>query len=350
MRTFALGRRSPALIAGAAAVAALALGGCGGSSASAGSGGGSGSSGSSGGNTVRVAGATTLEASAPFIVAQARGYFRKEGLNIEQTHLAAGQDAIPLLASDKVDVAIGGVSAGMLNAVHQGLKFKYVAELSRTRGTKLPSTAQVDVGKQSGVKTIAQLKGKKIAVSGGNGATGSLFLATVLKRAGLSLKDVDVENVDFPEMETALKSGADAAALVTPPFSTKMQADGVATAITAASAGIAGIAALYNEHFAESPLAQKFFDALVHGAQDLQGGKVKSPQNLQAIAKASGENIATLKASPTPVYPADQSPDSKTLEDAQQAFLGAGLLNYSTPADMSTLRDDSFAKKASAGQ
>src|SRR5699024_4471111 len=77
--------------------------------------GGSGDSAGTGG-TVRV-GHVPSSLFAPLYVADAKGFFEEAGITVELTPLKSGQDGIPMLSNDQLDVMIAGFSAGMFNAL-----------------------------------------------------------------------------------------------------------------------------------------------------------------------------------------------------------------------------------------
>jgi NitT/TauT family transport system substrate-binding protein len=84
------------------------------------------------------------------------GHFAKENLDVELVRLANSQAGIDALGSGKVD-AIGGVLYQYLKPIEQGIDVKLTAGL---HGGCLRMIA----GKNSGVKTIKDVKGKTVAV------------------------------------------------------------------------------------------------------------------------------------------------------------------------------------------
>jgi NitT/TauT family transport system substrate-binding protein len=199
---------------------------------------------------------------APLYVAQARGYFSEQGVDVEMQNVTAGQDAVALVASRKVDAIVGGFSAGMFSALERGLEFKVVGSMGASTG-KDPAPSALMVSRKAAVKRIADLKGAKIAIAGGPGSAGGYLLASILETDGLDLTDVKVVNVALPDQEQAIKSGAVLAALPPAPFTTSMEADGVATEFASPPAGTTSTGVIYGSEFSESELAQKFFRALV---------------------------------------------------------------------------------------
>src|SRR5439155_906886 len=78
------------------------------------------------------------------------------------------------------------------------------------------------------VKSMQDLKGRKVAISGGEGSTGSYWMATKLRPAGLDLKDIDMVNMGFPDMVAAFASGAIDAGFPSAPATTQIRAAGTA--------------------------------------------------------------------------------------------------------------------------
>ena len=86
-------------------------------------------------------------------------------------------------------------------------------------GGLYPETIQLVTTKKSGIKSFADLKGKKVSV----GAPGSGTLANaeqLLEIHGLSLDDIDAQNLDFGESTDGLSSGQIDAAFITSGYPT----------------------------------------------------------------------------------------------------------------------------------
>jgi NitT/TauT family transport system substrate-binding protein len=144
-----------------------------------------------------------------YFVAHARGYFKDEGLDVEIIPFDSAARMIAPLASGDLQVAAGGPSAGLYNAVSRGIDIRMVADKSKNivnRGSIhiLVRKPLIDSGR---VKTIADLKGLKYA----NGAPGSSATSTfymLLKKAGIGIDEVQEVSMSFPQQVAALESGA----------------------------------------------------------------------------------------------------------------------------------------------
>ena len=301
--------------------------------------------------TVTVAGPpSTLFA--PLYVAQARGYFKQQGVTVRLQNVTAGQDAVALVASGKVDAIVGGFSAGMFSALERGLDFKVVGSMGASTG-KDPAPSALMVSRTAvasgAVKRVADLKGEKIGIAGGPGSAGGYLLASVLATDGLQLTDVKVVNLAFPDMGKAVKSGAVLAALSAAPFTTAMEADGVATEFASPPAGTTSTGVIYGSEFAKTPLAQKFFTALVKGARDLQTEDQKhSPQILKILSDYTGQKVSVLQKVPFYDWDPALAPPTATLDGMQRAFMGAGLVKYAKPIPDDEFIDPSLSHAAAA--
>lgn len=165
-------------------------------------------------STIRVGLMPTVE-SAPVYVALAKGYFKEEGLTVEPRVITGAPAAAPQIASGRLDLAqTDYATAFSMNEV--GLEeFKIVSSLYQaTQGS-----FAVVVDSRSKIRTVAELKRKKIAVSGRTGL-GALMLAAMLKRAGTSWRDVSLTEVPYANMLVAMAKGQVDAALMAEPFLT----------------------------------------------------------------------------------------------------------------------------------
>src|SRR6476660_2976232 len=111
---------------------------------------------------------------APLYVALEKGYYREAGIDVQLEMSGTSSDMAVLLATNRLQVVGGALSAGFFNSLSKGL----------------PS-----------------------AVSA-RGAILVYALAKILEAGGLSLGDVDLKYIPFGQMATALTTGAVDAALM----------------------------------------------------------------------------------------------------------------------------------------
>jgi NitT/TauT family transport system substrate-binding protein len=292
-------------------------------------------------------GIVTSSLFAPLYVAQARGYFKQQGINVELQVVTSGQDAIPLVSAGKLDVEVAGVSAGMFSALNSGLDFKVVGSMGQSTGDPDHSPTALELSNSAGaIKSVADLKGQKIAVAGGPGASGGYLTDQILRTAGLTIKDISPVNLSNGDMISALKSGSVTAALTSAPFTTQIETQSIGKPLAVPSKGTTTTAVIYGGEFVKSPAAQKFFNALVQGSRDLQGSAVTSSDIVKIVAEATKQTPEVLEKSPPYMFDPKLAPSADQLNAMQKSWMDAGLLPYTTPIDPSSYMVTTFAEAA----
>ena len=138
-------------------------------------------------HTVRVGwcAKTISSAAAPFAVAQKLGWFEKAGIKVELVPLPGSTDCVKLVATKAVDVSLPSVEPlAIIRPQGVKAKFFYTAYQGNIYGIAVPA--------DSPVKSMADLKGKKIGVT--SMASAGVILARALaKQAGLDPdKDISI--------------------------------------------------------------------------------------------------------------------------------------------------------------
>jgi len=138
---------------------------------------------------------------APIIVAQEMGYFAAQGLDVEIIAPANPNDPPKLVAAGKADLAVSYQHQHQIQ-VDQGLPLVRIATLVATPLNSLVVLADSDI------KSIADLKGKTVGYSVGGFET--VLLKVMLEKAGLTLADIKLINVNFSLSPSLLSKKADA--------------------------------------------------------------------------------------------------------------------------------------------
>jgi len=124
--------------------------------------------------------------------------FQKDGIAIEWVQSAGSNKALEGLRENKIDFgSAAGAAALMERATGTPIKAIYV--FSRPEWTALV------VPQNSPLKTVSDLKGKRIAVT--KGTDPHIFLLSALGGAGLSDKDVTIVPLQHGDGRTALEKG-----------------------------------------------------------------------------------------------------------------------------------------------
>jgi NitT/TauT family transport system substrate-binding protein len=166
---------------------------------------------------------------AGYYIATEKGYFKDLGINIEFIGYDSAAKAIPMVANNQVDVVGGAVSAGLFNAAAQGFDMKIIAGIEGAQKDHATTLMMVrkDLIDSGAVKSVKDLKGKTIA-STSKGSITNVVLAYALAKEGLTIKDVKVAFMGFPDMLTAFGTKGIDAAIIVEPVATKAVGQGFA--------------------------------------------------------------------------------------------------------------------------
>ncbi|MCU1373893.1 MAG: transporter substrate-binding protein, partial [Actinomycetia bacterium] len=161
---------------------------------------------------------------AALYLAQAKGYFKAEKLDVNIINGGSLVDSLPLLTTGRVDATYAGASAGFFNQVANGVEVQYVAGAGQSRKGGAASAFIVKTG--GPIKTLSDLRGKKVTAPGLTGGISAYYLSELLKQANMTVEDVQLVNTDVPGGLAALKNGAVSAALSSGPVMTEALSSG----------------------------------------------------------------------------------------------------------------------------
>lgn len=218
------------------------------------------------------------------------------GYKIKWVKFGGGGDVIRAMSSGDVDVGEAG-SSPVAAAASQGLPIKLFWILD-----DIANAEQLVVRKGSGIKTIADLKGKTVAVP--FVSTSHYQLMFALSEAGLTSKDVKVLNMRPPEIAAAWERGDIDATFIWAPVLDVAKKSGtvIASAGDFASKGKAtfdGIVATDKFAGANKEFMTKFVTLLAAADADYAKNGASwtadSPE-IRAVAKWTGANPADVPA------------------------------------------------------
>ena len=133
-----------------------------------------------------------LTSSAPLFIGIEKGFFKEQGIDLDVQWFEAAHPIAVATASNKVDIGATGITASLFNMVAGGQKLLIVADKGREQKGYSSSAVLVTTDLyQSGVKSIEQLKGKRIGITQ-TGSTFHYMIGRLLETKGLSLKDIEL--------------------------------------------------------------------------------------------------------------------------------------------------------------
>ena len=260
-------------------------------------------------------------------------YLVPEGVNAQLVRLPGGAEITSQVATGQLQVGGAGLGAAGFNAVAAKLPIELVAPLHMGYLEDYFTVRKAAWGAQ--IKRIADLKGRPVALNT-RGAAVEWLLDQVLRRDGLTIKDVQVKIMPFPDMVPALESGAVDAAILTEPFPTLAEEKGVAVRPLPRPAGARPIpitASFWNTEWAKAnaDLAQKVMLAYLRAARDLaaDGGRGwHEDRNVDVIVKYTGAKREVIKKARPHVVDPNLEVDASTLDSMQKLNAELGYLKY----------------------
>lgn len=161
-------------------------------------------------------------------IAEKDGLFAAEGIRIQWVPVRTGAEGIALLSQEQLDVSAGGVSPAFFNGISRGLAVRIVADKGHIGGPRGGAPVMmVRRGLAGAVKTVSDLVGRRIAISG-PGDVGHYLWHRILTQHGLALSQVTLMTIPLPSYVAALEGGSIDAALLNPPLDKAAAEAGIA--------------------------------------------------------------------------------------------------------------------------
>lgn len=156
----------------------------------------------------------------PYMVSMAEHMFERHiKADVQYKMFSSGPAAMSALASNSLTFMCGLGVPPLVTAISQGLPMTIVYNQER-----YTNAAGIVVKPDSGIGSVAALKGKKIAIVAGSQA--SFELATFLAQANVPYASVTQINMAPPQMRTSWVTGAIDAAIVWDPVFSALRAEG----------------------------------------------------------------------------------------------------------------------------
>lgn len=295
---------------------------------------------------------TLAVAMAPLIVAVEKGYFKEQGIDLQLEIFKSAQDSMGFLAQGELQAVIGSINAGAMNMVNQGLPIKIVlpATYINKDYPALSLLVRKDLLDSGRVKGIKDLKGMKLAASG-KGVNSEYYLEKALNTAGLTLDDVEMSYMSFPDMIVALSNKGLDAAQSLGPYDINAESTGIAKVLVRdVGLDFMNLVVFFGGKFIkEQPeIGKKFAVAWLKGTRDVEGKKFFNDDVINMVSKATSSPVADVRKSQLyyfdPNIPMARAADG--LMEHQNLWLKRGYLNYKEPIDLRSMIDTTFADHA----
>ena len=273
--------------------------------------------------------------------ASERGYFKDVGIKVDASDLDTTANSIALLSQNQFDVIEGGIAAGYFNGLEKNLPITMVMDRV---STPIGHTLMLRPDLKRQITDAKQLKGKVIATNG-NGSVSTYEIGKLLALGGLTINDVDLKVLPFPQYAVALANKAIDAALVIPPFATQYIKDNIAVPFLSSDelikpAPMTIAVTMINTDWAKKnpDLVKSFFVAYLRGVRDYcqayHGGAIRK-DFIDLVAKSGIERRPEILNDQT-AWPA-RSPDGKiniaSMMDMQAWYSANKMSTANFPAE-----------------
>ncbi len=227
-------------------------------------------------------------------IAQKKGFFRDEGIEVRITNFDSGVKMIAPLGSGELDAATSSGNAALYNAVARGIDVKIVV----SSGSAPPSyghnilIVRKDLVDSGRYKKPQDIRGMKVAMpSPGSSATATLnnYLAGV----GLGFADIEPVYLSYSNHVIALANGKIDVGLTAEPQASQAVQAGSAVRVTSDDVmdpyHEASVSLMSGKFIKERPdVARRFMRAFMKGARfyndSLKGGLIAGPNADEVIA------------------------------------------------------------------
>jgi sulfonate transport system substrate-binding protein len=160
------------------------------------------------------------------------------GVRVSWHEFTSGLPLLEAINTGNIDFGADVADTVPLFAQAAGAKLAYVAEESAS-----PSAQAILVGAESPIKTLADLKGRKVAVTKGAGS--HFLLLAALAKSGLSFKDISPAYLTPADGRAAFTGGNVDAWVAWDPFLTSVQRQSKARILSDGSNGLASYKRYY---------------------------------------------------------------------------------------------------------
>lgn len=285
--------------------------------------------------------------SGALFVAEREGYFERQGIRITWVPFNAQDQAIPVLAQGQLDVAFG-LTPAFFNVVARGEPLRIVADRGHvTRGNNGSLLVRKDLA--GVVRSVADLKGRRVALAGSFGGPPHYWLVRALANVGLTFDQVSAVFIPVTAILAALQSGAVDAGFMANPLDTLAQEKGIAFKLL----DVADIVPAEHTSFltygrtlvlGNRPLGVRVMVAYLQGIRRFSEGP--TPRNIAIIAEYTKTDPETIrKGGWVSIHP-DGYVDLNRTRRYQDWLYEIELISVRSP--MSALLDLYFVEQARA--
>jgi len=258
------------------------------------------------------------------VIAEQKGFFKAEGIELETTKVPGAALALPILQAGRADIILSN-TVSTLQALEQGMDATLLAPSAVVRRQPPDSTSAIMVLKGT-AKSPRDLAGKRIAVNVVN-STAWLYAVGLLDKYGVSRDQVRFVEIGFPNMNAPLLNKQVDAISQVEPFNTILMGTGKAEVIgwsyveTQPNADVTQYIALTSWVREHHDLAVKFARAVIKGSKVANSNEAETREINQ---KFTGLNPALKDKVKIPLF--GEAVNGPEVQKTADLMLKYGLL------------------------
>jgi NitT/TauT family transport system substrate-binding protein len=273
------------------------------------------------------------------VIAQELGYFQKEGLDFEFVRFSNASEMIPSLATGQIEVGSLAANPAGFNAIARGVPIKSMLD----KGSYPPGHSDQSLAIRKDLydagrgRTLADVRGMGIAFTPpGKGTTSGCALSAGLARVGLTLDDLNIQPIGFPDMVAAFTNRAIEGAMIAEPFLTRAVQQGSAVRVV-------GIDEMYPnfqistlgfgpDFYANQAAAKGFTRAYIQASRDYINAVAGRPAPItrtridDLVAAHTQLDVSVVREMGLPSFNPNGLPNQQAMMYCYQFFREQGLI------------------------
>ncbi|HEY7166641.1 MAG TPA: ABC transporter substrate-binding protein [Candidatus Binatia bacterium] len=282
--------------------------------------------------TVKLGDLSAISNAAVYIAVE-KGFFKEQGIFTDISNFASAAKQVPALVTGELEVSVGSASAGLFNAVAQQAPFRIVADKGQTRegfGFSL-LTVRKDLVDSGQVKSVRDLKGKKIAILA-KGNVQHYLVGKMAEEVGLNVNDVELTFLDAPSQVTAFETKAIDAAFAVEPWPARFAERGLAVRFRTPDQvkGLGPVqigVIIYSGKFIKErrAVAQRWMAGYLKAAELFHRNGTKDPEIAAILEKYTKVPAKVIQTAIPPYQDPNGKPLVENLNDQAQWFAKNGM-------------------------
>ncbi|MDB5570552.1 MAG: NitT/TauT family transport system substrate-binding protein [Hyphomicrobiales bacterium] len=269
-----------------------------------------------------------------------KGWWKDLGIKVEIEDLDTSANVISLLATNRLQVVEGGVSAGLFNGLEQNMPL--IVTSDRT-STPLGHKILVREDLKGQITKVSDLKGRIVGTNSVAAVT-TYELGKTLEANGALLKDIDMKAIAFPLMGAAFKNKALDATLIIQPWATQLIEEKIAVELADPDDNVkirplTIAVTMVNTDWAKAnpELVRKFFVGYMRGVREYclayHHGANREEMVDRGVRTSPSSPRAFFEKYPWPSRNMDGRVNMPSVMDMQDYFKEVGMVKTAFPAE-----------------